>query len=229
MGNTTRQGMKFGLILLLLLAGVVFRDPHVAFPRRREAPLYGHAATPRPVRFQERPRRERGFAAFGRGGAPRRRDDAPACPAGARCGPGRPARSAEPAVPPAPRWCSLRTPKGEPPARRRSPRQPRRPAPAALHGRAGRDAGQRRQARAGHHSGTGCRRDGRAPAFLGKPGETGRQDGREPPAKQNRANPGEEIPSGGEGVPFLRLSCHERGRARLCRRRSGRRGLPARR
>ena len=35
--------------------------------------------------------------------------------------------------------------------------------------------------------------------------------------------------SGGEGVPFLRLSCHERGRARLCRRRSGRRGLPARR
>ena len=59
--------------------------------------------------------------------------------------------------------------------------------------------------------------------------ETGRQDGREPPAKQNRANPGEEIPSGGEGVPFLRLSCHERGRARLCRRRSGRRGLPARR
>ena len=37
---------------------------------------------------------------------------------------------------------------------------------------------------------------------------------------KNRANPGE-IPSGGEGVPFLRLSCHERGRARLCRRRSG--------
>ena len=47
--------MKFGLILLLLLAGVVFRDPHVVFPRKREAPLYGHAATPRPVRFQERP------------------------------------------------------------------------------------------------------------------------------------------------------------------------------
>lgn len=144
MGNTTRQGMKFGLILLLLLAGVVL-GIRMLLSREGGRPRYTDMPQLLALCDSKNAPAVKEALLHSDEGALRNEEttllhvllERDADPAVLR-------EALSPPVPPAPHGAAYGRPRADPPARRRSPRQPRRPAPAALHGRAGHDAGTER-------------------------------------------------------------------------------------